>query len=111
MAFLYLFFLILCIFVPKSSFCFRLITLFYAVSHMYLFVCPLITYLHCVLLLHCPPASAPCCVMVPEHNMVLWDVPVLLVQTGLGINGYMGAFEQKGESWAVETRDWSQMNL
>ncbi len=59
-------------------------------SHMYLYVCPCSL---CVLSLYCPSASAPWCVMVPEHNTVLWDVPVLLVQTGPGMTGCLRALK------------------
>lgn len=40
-------------------------------------VCPFITGLHCVLLLHCPSASAPCHVTVPDHDTLRWDILVL----------------------------------
>lgn len=96
-------------FVLASSFflSFYLIRLFRALSfHLYctFYVCPLVTCLPCVFLLRCPSASAPCCFMVPEHNTVLRNVPVLLVQTSPGM--WMSASSHtrvKAEQWEPET--------
>lgn len=77
--------------------------------HMHFSVCPLVTCLLCVLSPHCPSASAPCCVVVPEHNTVLWDAPVLLVRQA---RAWLDVCElsSEGESRAVGTRERGQMN-
>lgn len=47
---------------------------------------------------------------VPEHNMLLWDVPVTLVQTGPGMTGTSESSQArvKAERWGQETG--GQMN-
>lgn len=63
-------------------------------------VCPFIASLHRVLLLHCPSASAPCHVTVPDHDTLRWDILVLY-----GSNGQKGIYVSfSSEQWKPDMR-------